>query len=33
LRVLVKVEAAARDVFEHFDPDQLYETMIKEART
>jgi len=30
--VSVEVEAAARVLAEHFDPDDLYEAMIREAR-
>ena len=32
LTVPVEVEAAARVLAEHFDPDELYEAMIREAR-
>ena len=32
LAVPVEVEAAARVLAEHFDPDELYEAMIREAR-
>jgi CspA family cold shock protein len=32
LQVPVEVEAAARVLAEHFDPDELYEAMIREAR-
>ena len=33
LTVPVEVEAAARVLVEHFDPDELYEAMVKEARS
>jgi cold shock protein len=32
LTVTVEVEAAARVLAEHFDPDELYEAMVREAR-
>jgi CspA family cold shock protein len=32
LRVPLEVEAAGRILAEHFDPDELYEAMIREAR-
>jgi hypothetical protein len=32
LTVPVEVEAAARVLAQHFDPDELYEAMIREAR-
>jgi cold shock protein len=32
LMVPVEVEAAARILAEHFDPDELYEAMVREAR-
>ncbi len=32
LTVPVEVEAAARVLAEHFDPDELYEAMVREAR-
>jgi hypothetical protein len=32
LTVPVEVEAAARVLVEHFDPDELYRAMVKEAR-
>ena len=32
LTVPVELEAAARVLAEHFDPDELYEAMIREAR-
>jgi cold shock protein len=32
LQVPVEVEAAARVLAEHFDPDELHEAMIREAR-
>ena len=32
LRVPVEVEAAARVLVKHFDPDELYDAMIKAAR-
>jgi hypothetical protein len=33
LTVPVEVEAAARILVEHFDPDELCEAMVKEARS
>jgi cold shock protein len=33
LTVPVEVEAAARVLAEHFDPDELYEAMIRETRS
>jgi cold shock protein len=33
LTVPVEVEAAARVLAEHFDPDELHEAMIREARS
>jgi CspA family cold shock protein len=33
LTVPVEVEAAARVLVEHFDPEELYEAMVKEARS
>ena len=33
LTVPVEVEAAARVLVEHFDPDELYEAMVREARS
>ena len=32
LTVPVEIEAAARVLAQHFDPDELYEAMIREAR-
>jgi cold shock protein len=32
LTVPVEVEAAARVLAEHFDPDELYQAMVREAR-
>jgi len=32
LTVPVEVNAAARVLVEHFDPDELYEAMVREAR-
>jgi hypothetical protein len=32
LTVPVEVEAAARVLAQHFDPDELYEAMVREAR-
>jgi CspA family cold shock protein len=32
LTVPVEVEAAARVLTQHFDPDELYEAMVREAR-
>jgi|SRR5215212_8192222 len=32
LTVPVEVEAAARVLVQHFDPDELYEAMVREAR-
>jgi CspA family cold shock protein len=32
LTVPVEVEAAARVLAEHFDPEELYEAMVREAR-
>ncbi len=32
LTVPVEIEAAARVLAEHFDPDELYEAMVREAR-
>ena len=32
LTVPVELEAAARVLAEHFDPDELYEAMVREAR-
>ena len=32
LTVPVEVEAAARVLVEHFDPDELYEAMVREAK-
>jgi CspA family cold shock protein len=32
LTVPVEVDAAARVLVEHFDPDELYEAMVREAR-
>jgi cold shock protein len=32
LRVPLEVEAAGRILAEHFDPEELYEAMIREAR-
>jgi len=33
LTVPVEVEAAARVLIQHFDPNELYEAMIREARS
>ena len=33
LTVPVEVEAAARVLAQHFDPDELYEAMVREARS
>ena len=33
LTVPIEVEAAARVLVEHFDPDELYEAMVREARS
>ena len=32
LKVPVELEAAARVLIEHFDPEELYDAMIREAR-
>ena len=33
LTVPIEVQAAARVLVEHFDPDELYEAMVREARS